>query len=173
MLGAAFADHVWTRWTVPEDRHVERVVELQRLYLERMALPHGAVWVDEQINAVAAFLPPNVSPPGDVETRVVELHGQRFSRLVAAGDLTAPHVDPSAWTLAAVGVEPACWGRGLGSAVCRAGLDDLDQRQAACALETSDPRTVGLYERLGFTTVARTPMPDGGPTVWSMHRGPQ
>lgn len=174
VLRTAFADYPWTRWTVPADEHAERVEALQAIYLEHLALPHGAVWVDEQVLAVAAFIPPAAPAlPDDVLGRVVQLHGERLSRLEAASASTEGRGDPDAWSLATVGVRPEHQGRGLGRAVCRAGLDELDARRQACGLETSDPRNVRLYERLGFRTVVRTPMPDGGPDVWTMHREPR
>ncbi|MFA4927485.1 MAG: GNAT family N-acetyltransferase [Patulibacter sp.] len=170
-LRGAFSDYPWTRWTVPEDRHAERVGALQRLYLERLALPHGAVWVDEQVRAVAAFVPPDAPPlPDDALGQVLELHGDLLPRLESADALTSEHADPDAWSLATVGVDPAHQGQGLGGAVCRAGLDHLDEQRQACGLETSDPRNVRLYERLGFGVVARTEISEGGPTVWTMHR---
>lgn len=174
MLGDAFSDYPWTRWTVPADEHVRRVEALQAIYLEQLALPWGEIWVDEGLHAVAAFVPPDApAPPGDALARVIELHGDRASRLETADALTSAHHDPIAWSLATVGVSPTHQGRGLGGAVCRAGLDRLDELGQPCGLDTSDARNVRLYERLGFRTVARTPMPDDGPTVWTMHREPR
>ena len=41
VLADAFADYPWTRWTVESHRHRERVEGLQRLSMDRIALPYG------------------------------------------------------------------------------------------------------------------------------------
>ncbi|RLV57297.1 GNAT family N-acetyltransferase [Aeromicrobium phragmitis] len=167
-LAAAFHGYPWTDWILPPDDHDERLREVQHLYLAHLAMPHGLVMVTGDLAAVAAFVPPGASLPGEAERRVVELHGDRIARL-ASVELRAP-ADPGAWTLATVGVRPDQQGRGLGSAVLRAALDLLDQRvRVGMHLETSDPRNVTLYERHGFVTSAVTTIQDG-PTVWSMER---
>jgi ribosomal protein S18 acetylase RimI-like enzyme len=166
VLAAAFDAYPWTRWALPGDRYAERLEEVQRLYLGH-ALDHGVVLVDEGLRAVAAFLPPNAPAPTEpVQQRVTRLHGPRWAAL-AELELPAPPSD--AWALATVGVDPACRGIGLGTAVVRAGLALVDERGEAVALETSDERNVRLYQRLGFTTVATTQVP-GGPVVHSMYR---
>jgi hypothetical protein len=40
VLGEAFADYPWTRWTVDSSDHQGRVIALQRLALERLAMPY-------------------------------------------------------------------------------------------------------------------------------------
>lgn len=180
-LGAAFSDYSWTRWTVSEDDHEARVAELQRLYVEHVALPHGAVWVDDEVTAVAVFVPPRLpEPPTSFRERIVALQGDegRAHQAVAAAAVAAHateipadtrEVCADAWVLATVGVHPDHRGAGLGSAVIDAGLADLEESTASCTLQTSDERNVAFYERLGFavTTVVDVP---AGPTVWSMLR---
>lgn len=180
-LGAAFSDYSWTRWTVSEDDHEARVAELQRLYVEHVALPHGTVWVDDEVTAVAAFLPPTLPElPDAVVERIVALQGDDGLARQAAADAAvaaraaeipaeARAACDHAWVLATVGVHPDHRGAGLGSAVIDAGLADLEESTASCTLQTSDERNVAFYERLGFavTTVVDVP---AGPTVWSMLR---
>ena len=180
-LGAAFSDYPWTRWTVSEPDHEARVAELQRLYVEHVALPHGTVWVDDEVTAVAVFVPPGLpEPPAGFRERVVALQGDdgRAHQQVAAAAVAARateipedtrEVCSQAWVLATVGVHPDHRGAGLGSSVIDAGLADLEESMASCTLQTSDERNVVFYERLGFavTTVVEVP---GGPTVWSMLR---
>lgn len=61
VLGEAFADYAWTRWTVDSERREARISAIQRLYLEHLGLPHGEVWADEVRTAVAVLLPPHLS----------------------------------------------------------------------------------------------------------------
>ena len=164
-----------------EPDHEARVAELQRLYVEHVALPHGTVWVDDEVTAVAAFLPPVLPElPEDVMERIAALQGDDGLARQAAADAAVAarateipddtrEVCSQAWVLATVGVHPDHRGAGLGSSVIDAGLADLEESMASCTLQTSDERNVVFYERLGFavTTVVEVP---GGPTVWSMLR---
>lgn len=166
VLTAAFDTYPWTRWTLPDDGYAERLEEVQRLYLAH-ALDHGIVLVDEQVRAVAAFLPPGApTPTEEIQHRVVELHG---SRLAALSGLSLPDALAGCWTLETVGVDPAHQGTGLGTAVTSKGLAMIDQRGGPVALETSDERNVRFYQRLGFIAAATTTIP-GGPIVYSMNR---
>lgn len=169
VLAAAFDDYPWTRWSIPEDGYAGRLERLQRLYLG-YALDHGMVLVDEEVRAVAAFLPPDVPPPSEeMQKQVAELHGPRLSALASA---SLPEPPPHSWNLATLGVHPDHQGGGLGSRLTAAGLAVVDADPAASggtALETSDERNVRLYRRLGFTVTAETVITDG-PTVYSMSR---
>lgn len=166
VLAAAFDAYPWTRWSIPHDGYANRLEKLQRLYLSH-ALEHGIVLVDEQLSAVAAFLPPDSPEPTEqTQQHVADLLGARVAVLA---ELSLPDAPAGAWTLETVGVDPAHQGTGLGTAVTAAGLAMIDERAAPVALETSNERNVRLYQRLGFFTVATTAIP-GGPIVYSMSR---
>lgn len=166
VLAAAFDDYPWTRWSIPDDGYADRLEKLQRLYLSH-AVEHGIVIVDAQLSAVAAFLPPDAPTLTEQQQQLVaELLG---ARLAVISDLSLPNPPVGAWTLETVGVDPACQGKGLGTAITAAGLAMIDERAVALALETSLDRNVDLYRRLGFTTVATTLIPNG-PVVYSMNR---
>ncbi|MFI9642341.1 GNAT family N-acetyltransferase [Micromonospora sp. NPDC051925] len=167
-LAVAFHEYSWTRWSVPADDYPRRLEQLQALYLGH-ALEHGFVLVDDDRQAVAAFLPPDAPAPGEeLQARVADLHGDRLAALMAA---ELPSRPKGAWDLATVGVHPDRRGAGLGSAVTAAGLALVDESgdPNGIALETSDERNVRLYERLGFAVTARTTI-EGGPLVYSMYR---
>ncbi len=158
VLAAAFGAYPWTRWAIPEEGYAQRLERLQYLYL-RHALTCGLVFVDEDLHAVAAFLPPDAPEPSPgVQNEVAELHG---SRIAALADLALPQPAEPAWNLATVGVDPAYQGAGLGTAVTSAGLAHIDQEVGAVALETSDERNVRLYGALGFDVTATTLIADG------------
>lgn len=80
-LAAAFLDYPWTRWVIPEDDYAARLLELQRIYVQH-ATDHGITLVAADRAGVVALLPPDAPAPSD-ETlgRIVELHGDRISRL--------------------------------------------------------------------------------------------
>ncbi|MCT1514041.1 GNAT family N-acetyltransferase [Dietzia cercidiphylli] len=161
-LARAFADYPWTRHVIPEEGYAERLLTLQRLYLEH-ALRHGIVAVTEDRDGVIALLPPDAPDPDDAAIeQIVALHGDRIGRL---GDGSPPH---DGWSLETVGVRPAAQGRRLGSALIVFALAEAARRGArAVRLETSDERNVRLYERHGFHVTGRRDHPDG-PPVWDM-----
>lgn len=171
-LAAAFASYAWTRWMVPGDDHVDRIRELQSLYLEHVAIPVGGVWVDRDLHGAAVFIPPEVPDlPAEATARIQQVHGSYLARLRAANEaLDRLYARGASWTLAALGVLPVPRERGLGLGVISAGLTDLDNRGIDCVLETSDERTIRLYRRLGFEVAAEIVLPENGPRVWVMER---
>ena len=172
VLAEAFADYPWTRWTVPADRHRERVEALQKIYLQELALPHGMVWTTDTLEAVAAFIPASaVAPAPDIVDRISALHADRLSVLADSEALLAPYRPDHDWVLATVGVVPQAKGQGLGTSVVAAGLTIIDSQQGTCLTETSDRRNLAFYHRLGFELSAR--VATAGPAVWNLVRPPQ
>lgn len=171
-LAAAFDAYPWTRWSIPEDGYRERLHRLQRMYLG-YAFDHGVVLVTTDRCGVIALLPPDVpEPDGQFQAEAAALHGDRLAAVARA---ETPAHPAGAWNLATLGVHPDRQGKGLGSALVRAGLAAVDDRcppPGACvALETSDDRNVMIYERAGFVVTATTPV-DTGLVVHSMLRDP-
>ncbi len=80
---------------------------------------------------------------------------------------------PPHYYLPFVGVAPDRRGMGIGTALLRATLSRLDREGLGAYLENSNPRNAGLYERLGFATLRTLRMPDDGPSIWCMWRGPR
>ncbi|NSC24979.1 GNAT family N-acetyltransferase [Streptomyces albus subsp. chlorinus] len=175
-LTRAFADYAFTRHVVAADDHESRVRRFQELFLTRIGLPYGRVWVADGGRAVAVWTTPERDPaPGfaEVGPLLEELAGDRAPAFESAERALAPYrpAEP-AWFLGTVGVDPAAQGCGLGSAVIRAGLAEADQAGCPAFLETSAERNVRFYERLGFTVTAEVDLPDGGPRTWAMLRRP-
>ncbi|WP_238420158.1 GNAT family N-acetyltransferase [Gordonia sp. 'Campus'] len=136
------------------------------------AVDHGIVLVTQDLSGVVALLPPDTPEPDEqFQTEVADLHGDR---LIAVARAHTPAPPEGAWNLATLGVHPDNQGRGLGSALVRAGLavvDEMNPPGVRVALETSDSRNVMIYERSGFVVTATTPV-DDGLVVHSMLRDP-
>ncbi|MGK4585910.1 GNAT family N-acetyltransferase [Kitasatospora sp. HPMI-4] len=175
-LARAFADYPFTRHVVSADGHEERVRRLQELFLTRVGMAYGRVWVTDDASAVAVWTTPDRdASPGFAEAGplVGELAGDRAAAYESAERALEPHrPEEPVWFLATVGVNPASQGRGLGSAVLRPGLDAADHAGYPVFLETSSERNVRFYERLGFTVTADIRLPDNGPRTWCMRREP-
>lgn len=169
VLADAFDDYAWTNWIVPAQGRHERIRSLQLLYLRHAGLPHGMVWTAPERTAVAVFLPAGLPPlPPVVLAQMTDAHGDRLEALLEAENLVAARRPAHDWVLATVGAAPAAQGRGLGRAVVGAGLEAIDAQGGTCLLETSDPRNLPFYQRLGFTIEAV--VSTAGPPVWIMTR---
>ncbi|GAA2084995.1 GNAT family N-acetyltransferase [Aeromicrobium tamlense] len=167
VLGEAFADYPWTRWTLPGDGRLARLTEIQGVYLAHAAAHGGRVWTTPELDAVAVLIPTSLPDPSpEVGERIVALHGDGWQRLVEHEVAIGPRRPEADWLLATVGVDPAQQGRGLGTTVLEAALADLGD--ARVLLETSSEANVRLYERLGFRVVEQ--VESAGPDVWIMLR---
>ena len=69
-----------------------------------------------------------------------------------------------------LGVEPGYHGQGIGSTLVRQLTAQADTDAVACDLFTFVPRTVPLYEHLGFRVVLDTTLPQTGLRVRAMAR---
>ncbi|MFI0351915.1 GNAT family N-acetyltransferase [Actinomadura sp. 9N407] len=169
----AFADNVFTRHVIAADDHLERLERFQGLFVGRIGLEQGRVWVEDGVGAVAVWTTPRTSGEifAELAPRFAELAGDRLEAYEAAESVMAAHrpQGPS-WFLGVVGVDPARQGGGLGGAVIRPGLEAAEREGVPAFLETSVARNVPFYQRLGFEVTAEYDLPDGGPRTWSMTR---
>ncbi|WP_067177920.1 GNAT family N-acetyltransferase [Microtetraspora niveoalba] len=177
-LTRAFADYPWTRHTVAADDHLGRVARFQELFVARIGLPHGRVWVTPDCEAVSVWTTPDDTGVGEVFAELApafaELSGDRAPFSESAEAAMAPHrpAEP-VWFLGTVGVDPGHQGQGLGRAVIEPGLDAADEAGVAAFLETSTEANVRLYRRLGFEVTAEVDLPGNGPRTWAMIRRPR
>jgi GNAT superfamily N-acetyltransferase len=176
-LADAFADYAWTRWTVDADGHQARIYGLQRLVIERIALPYGEVWVAQdsggEVVSAAVWMLPDSSVPDHVSEGAAaaqrELEGNRHEasvRAEAACESLRPGV--AHYYLGAVGTRSANQRHGLATAVLAPVLERAAAERVMAFLETSEPTNVAFYEQLGFTITGEIDVPDGGPHVWAM-----
>ena len=148
-------------------------------------LGHGrvdAVVEDGAIRAVAAWLPPGAYPMSLRRTlRFAPLVGWVLRRwpsravrgIQALARLEAHHpAEPPHWYLAAIAVDPANQGRGLGGRAIRPVLELADERGEDAFLETARADNAAWYARLGFDVEVEAPCFPGGPPQWFMRRRP-
>ena len=179
VLADAFSDYPWTKWTIDGHRHTERVEGLQRLIIDRVALPYGEVWVacdnhGDVMSAALWMVPGSAVPPEvftDIAPEQARLEGARHDAAVKAEACvaglrpTGPH-----YFLGTVGTRRDCQGRGFGAAVLLPVLDRANRTGETVFLETSTRRNLDFYAKLGFVVAAELDVPDGGPHVWAMTR---
>ncbi|MEJ2862850.1 GNAT family N-acetyltransferase [Actinomycetospora flava] len=76
------------------------------------------------------------------------------------------------WFLLALGVDPVCQRRGVGTTLMASTLADADRRDLPAYLETTSEGNLAYYARVGFAVV-RDAVPDtAGPRTWLMLREP-
>jgi ribosomal protein S18 acetylase RimI-like enzyme len=181
VLGEAFADYAWTKWTVDPSDHLSRVTQLQRIALQSYGLPFGDVWVamtDGALQSVAVWMDSAIVVPSAVHDRVrmitAALEGSRHEASMAAEqELSGWRPVVRHYYLAAVGTTPSMQGRGLARAVLRPVLTTADGEGACAFLETSSASNVAFYRNLGFEVTDHRLIRHGGPDVWAMLRHPQ
>ncbi|MFF3766878.1 GNAT family N-acetyltransferase [Streptomyces sp. NPDC001922] len=176
-LGRAFAHYPFARHTIAADDFLTRLARFNELFISRIGLDHGQVWVADDGAAVAVWTTPETAGTGDAFTEIgpqlAELSGDRAQASAEAEAVMGSHrpTEP-VWFLGSVGVDPEQQGKGLGAAVIRPGLRAADEAGVPAFLETSDERNVRFYGRLGFEVTAAYALPGGGPRTWAMTRAP-
>jgi GNAT superfamily N-acetyltransferase len=99
------------------------------------------------------------------------------SRLAAAQEVAdvmkESHPEEPHWYLMVIGTDLSARGAGLGQALMRSRLDRCDAEHAPAYLEATKPQLVPYYSRFGFDVTGEIALPNGGPTMWLMWRGPQ
>ncbi len=180
VLGEAFADYAWTRWTVDADDHVERITMLQRVALQHYGMAFGQVWVSgvaDRVESVAIWMDSAVGVPPTVHERLTSviagLEGARHAASVAAEhELPAWRPDQRHYYLATVGTVPGMQGRGLARAALGPVLRAADDEGVCAFLETSSASNVDFYAKLRFEVAGHRRISGGGPDVWAMLRRP-
>lgn len=151
--------------------------------LYRDALAHGRIDVatrDGELVGVAAWYPPRTYPLSarrqlaalpDIARLAVAAVGSLRRVLQFQASAARLHPEQPYSYLAAVGVDPAAQGAGVGRRLLESGLAQADAAGDDCYLETHTPALVAWYQKLGFEVrhgeVAFTP---GGPPNWTMRR---
>ena len=69
-------------------------------------------------------------------------------------------------------VLPSCQGRGVGSRMLRAALEEADRLGLPVVLHTQEERNVTFYKRLGFEVADLSVCEHGGYKTWAMLREP-
>lgn len=174
-LTAAFAEDPVIGWVFPDPRARSRYARHFFAMHARRLLPDGLAWradggavlwagpgrwretPRESIRLALACLPG------------VGLRAPRVARSLLA--LEARHPREEHVYLPTIGVHPDRTGRGLGGALLRPGLEQVDRLGLPAYLESSNPRNVKLYERHGFRATGEHRLPDG-PTITLMRRPP-
>jgi len=173
-VALAFAADPVMRWIWPSPKlRLDAFLAMARPYAE-VAVANGTAQVIGDFAAVALWLPPgqDIAPglfAGLMERTLVPAllpaylaQGARVGALHPAG----PH-----WYLPLFGVDPACFGKGLGTALLAEGLAMPDRAGLPVFLESTNPANLGLYYRHGFRLMEEVPGGDGPPKFALLREG--
>ena len=181
-ISASFADDPVQQWLFEPADDFERSRSAFLRFFVDTYFPAGHVYTvhDPAGPAGAAMW---TAPDRDV------LDGSRIEALIALmegilGDETLPRLGELArsgayrpvephFYLGVLGVDPSHQGQGLGGAMVEPVLDACDRGGFVAHLESSNPRNLGFYERLGFVAIDdfRCGGPSG-PVMTVMRRTP-
>ncbi len=172
-------DYVWERWAIQgPDRRV-RLTTLVRQHVELIAIPSREIWMHDDGAGVAIWRAEPAGPtPSDVLERVADVgrsvFGDRLELIEAVDAEVLAHrpTEPHRF-LGTIGIRPDRQRRGLGTALLRPVLDELDRTEVPACLETSAAGNLVFYGSLGFTVVAHLDqLPGDAPETWVMWRPP-
>jgi ribosomal protein S18 acetylase RimI-like enzyme len=172
VLTAAFAADPLMRWMFPQASDYLTYFPRVLHHYAGGAFDRGSAYRTEDFAGSAMWLPPGAGPDEEALGAVLEAgvaddrRGEVFALLE---EVAAAHPDEPHWFLPAIGVDPARQSRGVGAALMARSLERCDAERAVAYLESSNPRNVVFYERLGFTVIGRMQVADS-PVLTAMRR---
>ena len=176
ILGSAFADDPMVNW-ICKERSLYRA--LFRLEIEALYKKHNLIYLNKDKTGAAIWLPPGVAVKPSLHWRLLPVgfqlirysglrglaHASQFEKMMAEW-----HMDEPNFYLHAVGASFSNQGRGIGSALLKAGLKACDEVGMPAYLESTNEKNNPLYQRFGFEIIGEQRLPDGGPIIWFMKR---
>ena len=179
VLARAFEEDPFMSWLFPEPTYRIKLVQAWMRVEVTNALEMEASWVSmisDEIVAGTIWSPPgrDLHESGTFSQLwylVLGANPDRTSELAQGLSMIGgSHPDEPHFYLNTVGVQPSLAGQGHGGAIIRHTLDLADVDGWPCYLESSSPRNIPLYERLGFEVIHEIALPNG-PKMWGMWRG--
>jgi len=168
----AFVNDPITRWLWPNSAdYLKYQPELATAFGGR-AFENGSAHYSENYAGGALWLPPGVEPDQAAMARILQesLPPDRLKiAFEALEQMASFHPQGPHWYLALIGVDPAQYGRGHGSAMTRFALERVDRDGLPAYLESSNPANISLYERFGFQVTGSLAVADA-PKMYPMIR---
>ncbi|MGB5701471.1 MAG: GNAT family N-acetyltransferase [Polyangiales bacterium] len=172
VLGDAFTDDPVVQWVTPKTKYARYAFELT----VPSCLGHGHTYIATDGSGAASWLPPGValaSPvtPGVVLNGLIEYGpGSLVRALATLLQSQKRHPKEDFYYLFTIGSLRSARGRGVGSALMRAGLARCDEAHMPAYLESSNVKNLPFYRKHGFEVVDELRLAMNGPTLWLMWR---
>ena len=170
-----FAGDPVARWIWPEpDTYLQSMPKFADAF-GGAAFDHGTAYVVDTYKAASLWLPPGTTSDED---RINEIFAATV-RPEIAHDLEGMFEqmgryhpsDQQCWYLPMIAADPAHIGRGLGAAILKHVLRECDGNGHIAYLESSNPRSISLYQRHGFEILGKIVAGDA-PPMFPMLREP-
>ncbi len=179
LLAQAFHDDPVLNWLFTGSSDVQAALEAFFPVAMTSALTRGHLYRSPGWEAVAYWSPPGAHGMFNPEHRttvdelvVGEIGLERAAETSQLGEiLAAHHIAEPHFYLPFIGVSPEAQGTGKGKLVMQPVLDLCDLHGLPAYLESSNPRNIPFYQRLGFEITAEFAA-DGGPPMAGMRRPP-
>ncbi len=182
-LALGFEDDPLWGWAFESGTRERKLASLSTVFgfFAGAALDFGWVRVTDGVEAVALWIPPGspeMTPadearmPGVVADACEPQPAARVMEMLDAFERNHPH-EPPHFYLSLLATHPDHAGQGLGVGLVADNLAEMDAADppAAAFLESSNPRNVPRYERLGFRPAREVELV-AGLTGTQMWRGP-
>lgn len=174
-LKMAFVADPATRWVWPEpQKYLSNFSSFAKAFGGQAFECKSAHYVGNYSGA-ALWLPPNVHPDVDALTALMQSSGSDEARKDGPEvfeRMSSFHPNEPHWYLPLLGVDPLYHGKGLGSALMEHALILCDQDNKYAYLESSNPKNVTFYKRLGFEILG-TIQVNTSPPIIPMLRKPR
>lgn len=173
-LVLAFSSDPAVRWTWPDPVDFLQYFPLFIQAFGGNAFDHGCAYQAEGHAGAALWLPPGVGSDDEGIDQLLSssLSSQRLRQVVSLMDkMGSYHPTEPHWYLPLIGVDPYHQGQGYGAALLKAALQRCDQAGQLAYLESTNPKSIGLYERHGFELLGSIQEGDS-PSIFPMLRRP-
>ncbi|MBV1959282.1 MAG: GNAT family N-acetyltransferase [Pseudomonadales bacterium] len=176
ILGSAFTHDPLLNWLTPYTPLYSSLflAEIDALYKK-----HGHIYINKDQSGAAIWLPagvPTKVPFGfrmltTVFQLVIKSGLGSLKRILELEKVFAENRPREAhFYLHAIGSSLENQGKGIGSALLKAGLAECDKVGMPAYLESSNQRNNPLYQRYGFEIIGEATFSNNGPTIWFMRR---
>jgi ribosomal protein S18 acetylase RimI-like enzyme len=178
VLARAFQHDPFLVYALPNAQRRSRVLPVLFRIVVRYCLRYGAIYTTSGTEGVACCLPPGQTTTSG-RLALISLSApplqlgltglRRFLRASAVAEVAHTRAAPGAhWYLWALGVDPACQGRGFGGQLVQTVLRRARAQGLQCYLDTENPRNVPFYQRDGFRLVSETMISGSDVSVYAM-----
>lgn len=183
ILTQAFMNDPFMAWTFDDPATQASCLETWWRYVVEHPSDGAEVSIAEDRSSAALWRSPFVpqgSPDDGVPAGMAPfiamlepLVGRRLGVVLEMfGQIERAHPIEPHWYLSAVGTLPAMQGRGRGRVLLQPVLDHCDQEGLPIYLESSNPRNLDFYDRLGFRVTSTIDSPDNLVHLTAMWRDP-
>ncbi|MFL6466606.1 MAG: GNAT family N-acetyltransferase [Pyrinomonadaceae bacterium] len=156
------------RWFYPEPADYFRWFPKFVRAFAGKSIEHGTAFCTANYSGAALWLKPGVHPNEDAMVELV-LESIPQSRQSAVFELfekmDGGHPNEPHWYLPMIGVDTFEQNKGIGSSLMRAALAQCDGEGLPAYLESSNPRNISLYRRLGFKAIGEIRVGDIPPLI--------